>query len=381
MRIGLDLVNLRSLVDGVGRFTRELLAGLAAFDQDNEYWLFVSENIFKQLPVAGSQFHRCVANNPLARFLPKNQVYFALQSALLPRLDILHSPVSVAPFVILPSWRRIVTVHDLAFKANPETVTLTTRLWQNSAWPLCVRQVDHIVASSTSTKNDLMKFYRVPEDKISVVHLCVSWAEKPAVERGLPEIRDRYGLPARFIMHVGTPHRRKNILGLIRAFHLLKTRSALPHKLVLVGPVGWAGGPNSAAIGAEIRKFGLEADILVVGHVPDEELAVFYAAADLFVYPSFYEGFGLPPLEAMASGTPVVVSRTSSLPEVVGPAGLYFDPTSPDDIAEKISQVLTSSELSGRLKALGRERVRQFSLERMARAYLAVYQAVGNRRR
>jgi len=378
MRIGLDLVNLRSLIDGVGRFTREFLNGLAAFDHENEYWVFVSEGIFRELPALGPRFHCRVAHVPASRFLPKNQAYFALQSALLPRLDLLHSPASVAPFVVRPSWQRLVTVHDLAFKARPEAVALATRLWRNSAWPLCVRQVDRIVAVSRSTKDDLMRFYGVPEDKILVIHECVSWAEKPATGGRLPEIRDRYGLPDRFILNVGTPGKGKNVLGLVRAFHLLKSRSSVPHKLVLVGPVAWSSGVSSAAVRAEIRRLGLEDEVLFAGYVPDEDLAPIYAAADLFVFPSFYEGFGLPPLEAMVSGTPVAVSRTSSLPEVVGEAGLFFDPQSPEDIAQQIERVLTSPELSNRLRGLGTERVRYFSSERMARAYLAVYQAMGD---
>jgi len=370
LKIGLDFVNLQSTVDGVGRFMRQLVDGLNKYDSGNEYWVFFSADLAERVPLDESRFHRWEVKLRRSQYWPLNQAFFAMQSHRLPRLDVLHSPVSVAPFIIPSGSRRIVTVHDLAFKPHPETTNIMTRAWQNMAWPICLRQADQIAASSQSTKNDIIRFYGIRADKISVVHLYPTLDPlSPSVSLG--EWRDRLKLPPRYILHVGAPHLRKNIPNLLKAFKWLKERTALPQKLLLVGPEGWA----RAILEKRIHELQLADHVRFSGYIADRDLPAVYAAADLFVFPSFYEGFGYPPLEAMTAGVPMAVSWSSSLPEVVGDAGLYFDPYSPEEICSRMIEILTNPDLRERLRAKGFERIKRFSQKKMIEQYMAIYRS------
>jgi glycosyltransferase involved in cell wall biosynthesis len=188
----------------------------------------------------------------------------------------------------------------------------------------------------------------------------------------LDNLRTRYGLPERYILHVGVPHARKNLATLVKAFQLVKQNGSIPHKLVLVGPDGW----SFDALMANIAESGIGEEVILTGLVPEDDLPLIYQAADALVFPSMYEGFGYPPLEAMACGTPVIVSNTSSLPEVVGEAGLYVDPLDHQGFADKILQLLSDQELADRLKVLALEQAQRFSTERMAASLASAYDEV-----
>lgn len=372
MKIGLDLVNLSSLADGMGRFARQLVSGLSQMDRENEYFLFLNAQISGDFGGDIERFKILKIRVPRKRMLPWNQVCFLSLSWAWPRLDILHSPVSLSPLVIPRRLKKIVTVHDLAFKLYPETASRKSLFWWNNAWPLCLKDVDHIVADSQNTKRDLRAFYNVDEDKISVVYPYSSISAASVTDNPPDLLRSRYNLPERFLLFVGAPHKRKNIDSLVQAFRIFKQATASPHKLVLVGPKGWAL-ENLVAL---IRRLRLEDDVLITGFVPDGDMALFYRAADLFVYPSFYEGFGYPPLEAMTMGAPVLMARTSSLPEVGGDAAVYMDPFSPADMAEKLGRVVRDVEWSNELRSRSRDRAGQFNMARMIGGYLDVYRRV-----
>ncbi|MDD8015709.1 MAG: glycosyltransferase family 1 protein [Acidobacteriota bacterium] len=372
MKIGLDLINLSSLADGMGRFAGQLVSGLSQMDRENKYFLFLNAQISGDFGVGTGQFKILKIRVPRKRMLPWNQVYFLSLSWALPPLDILHSPVSLSPLVILRRLKKIVTVHDLAFKLFPETASRKSLLWWNSAWPLCLKNVDHIVADSQNTKRDLRTFYNVDENKVSVVYPYSSISAASVADDTLALLRSKYNLPDRFLLFVGAPHKRKNIDSLIQGFHIFKHATALPHKLVLVGPKGWA----LESLVAQIKRLRLEDDVLITGFVTDGDMAIFYRAAELLIYPSFYEGFGYPPLEAMTMGAPVLMARTSSLPEVGGDAAVYIDPFSPADMAEKLERVIRDVEGSNDLRSRGRERAGQFNMARTIRGYLDVYQRV-----
>ena len=272
----------------------------------------------------------------------------------------------------------MVTMLDLSFKVFPERMSAKAKLgilWWNLAWPRSLKRSNYIIAISENTKRDIMKFCGISEEKITVIYPYCSLRLPQGSSVALNTLRARYDLPERYILHVGksTPHKKKNLESLIRAFHIVKKQNGIPHKLVLVTPkTGW----DIKSIMTEILKLNLQDKIIFTGQVSDDDLVLIYHAADVFVFPSLYEGFGYPPLEAMTCGTPVVVSNVASLPEIVGEAGLYVDPLNPEDIADKILQVLSSSGLAEKLRALGLKRAQQFSMGRMVQKYLEVYRKV-----
>ncbi len=368
-QIGLDLVNLRNLADGVGRFAGQLVNGLAAMDEENEYFVFGSDDVLSKLNLRGAKLHGFPVKIPRRRVLPWNQVFFSTMSMRLPRMDILHSPVSVSPLLPLRSRKSLVTVHDLAFLVYPETCSSRSRLWWNLAWPLSLKKADHIAAVSLQTKEDIVRLYGIPESKITVVYPHVAFDREDISLEEKERIKNKYQLPERYILHVGAPHKRKNLAGLLDAFRILKSGGDVPHKLVLVGPRGW----DIKNLISRIHGLNMDAEIVLTGYVPDEEIRAVYGSADVFVFPSFYEGFGYPPLEAMAGGTPVVLAEASSLPEVSGMAAVYANPHDSGDLAAKIRSVLFSPETAARLRKDGYERIRLFSRERMIHGYMKIY--------
>jgi len=376
LRIGLDLVNLTGPGEGLGRFAGQLVRGLAGMTSRHEFVLFVREEMAAHFATLPAQMRLSPVRVPRRRWLPWNQLAFHGYWRLA-GLDILHSPVSVSP--LLPGGRglkRIVTVHDLAFILSPSASSASSRAWWNFSWPRSLRGAAAIVTDSEQTKRDVISRYSLPEEKVSVIYPYVSFTNEDVPADVIRRARDRYALPARYILHVGAPHKRKNLATLVRAFGLLKKNPSVPHALVLAGPRGW----NDASVCKEAEEAGLGDEIVFTGFIADEDLPGVYAGADVFVFPSLYEGFGYPPLEAMACGTPVVVSNVSSLPEVVGDAALLVPPEDAGAIAGAILRVLRSPELAAKLRQAGRLRVRRFSEERMAREYLDVYENVAESR-
>jgi glycosyltransferase involved in cell wall biosynthesis len=376
LKIGLDLINLPTLFSGSGRYVSQLINGLAEIDKENEYILFLNKNIANQLSFENPRFQKIVLNLSYLKILPLNQLYFFFRSIFSRlKLDILHSPISLSPLFLFNSLKRVVTIHDLAFKFFPQNFSQLELIWANFAQPICFKKVEKIVAVSETTKKDILKFYNVSEEKITVIHHCVSLKLPKVSDKELLAIRVRYNLPERYLLHVGIPYKRKNLNLLLKAFQILK-RKGIPHKLVLVGFSDKAI-KDTENVFLLLEKINIKKDdVILIGFVPETDLPLIYKMADLFVFPSLYEGFGYPPLEAMACGTPVVVSNTSSLPEIVGDAGLYFNPLDPQDIAEKIFQVLSSPSLAEKLKNLGLKRMQQFSMEKMIQKYLEVYREV-----
>jgi len=218
---------------------------------------------------------------------------------------------------------------------------------------------EKIIAVSDSTKNDLINRYQINPSKIKVIYSGVS-LKRPSEEEIL-KFKKEKKLPEKFILFLGTIEPRKNINGIIRAFSILKSKSGFNElKLVIAGSQGW------------LQEKITGEDIIFTGKIDEEEKALFYSAASVFVYPSFFEGFGLPPLEAMVCGTPVVVSRNSSLPEVVGDAGILIDPYNPSDIANAIKEILTDAQLAKKLTKNGFIRSSQFSWQKTAEKTLEV---------
>lgn len=218
---------------------------------------------------------------------------------------------------------------------------------------------------------DIIRYFKIPENKIKVIYLGVDEDYKPLSETEIRKVRQKYHLNYPFILYVGSLISHKNIPTLIKAFYKLK-KYGLPHKLVITGKRGW----KYKNIFEIISKLNLQKDVVFTGYVQREDLPALYNAADLFVYPSLYEGFGLPPLEAMACGTPVITSNTSSLPEVVGNAGIMVDPYDIDGLAKAMYEVLTNEGLRAELRKRGLERAKMFSWKKTAEETLNVYKGI-----
>jgi glycosyltransferase involved in cell wall biosynthesis len=268
--------------------------------------------------------------------------------------------------------RTVFTLHDLIFLHFPEYHLPYNRWFLRLAMPRFLRAADVIVTPSECSKQDAIKFYGLPTDKIKVIYEAAAPHFKPADSPAAPErVRQKYGLPARFILHVGTIEPRKNLSRLLEAFHALLPQEP-ELRLVLIGKKGWL----YDDFFGKLTDLGLTGRVIFPGFVAEADLPAFYQLAEVFVYPSLFEGFGLPPLEAMACGAVVVCSRAASLPEVVGNAGLLIDPASTADLTAALRRALTDTDLRRQLRQQSLTRAAQFSWRRAATELEAIYQSL-----
>ncbi len=373
MTIGVDI---RVLGDpehsGVHEYAENLLAHLVPLDPSIRYKLFYS-SFSHELPDY-PWLH--APNVHVFRFHISNAVLFgASKIAGRPRLDAL---VRGADAFFFPHFlhaalslgcKRITTFHDLSYVRFPEFFPWRPQYWHHLISPRWQALFsDRIIAVSDSTKNDLISLYGIDSARVARIYSGVSEAMRWPTAGELERFRVSRGLPVRFVLFLGTLEPRKNVVGLIRAFMLLKEKRGFDDlHLVIAGRRGWL--CDDVFREAQKSRFGRQ--IIFTGYLPSEERALYYSLASVFAYPSFFEGFGFPPLEAMACGTPVVVSHTSSLPEVVGNAGLLVDPYSVASIAHALEAVLTDKRLRKKLMEQGLERVKQFSWQKSAQETLA----------
>ena len=265
----------------------------------------------------------------------------------------------------------VLTVHDLIFRHLPEHHKTLNRWYLNLTLPLYCLRATHIIAVSQQTRRDLITFYGLPPEKISVIHEAADRRFRPQSPENVASARERYRLPERYLLFVSTIEPRKNLTRLLQAFERVHA-AGLTDALVIVGKRGWLYGDFFAAV----EKSPVRQVVIFPGFVPDADLPAVYAGAQALAFPSLYEGFGLPVLEAMACGAPVVCSNRSSLPEVAGDAALLVDPLDVDALAAALAQVLSDETLRREMRARGLTQAAQFSWERTARETLAVYQKV-----
>ena len=372
MHVAIDLLPLTGGNAGLERYARQLVHAVATRGSEHKYTLLMNQ----QTP---DSLHPEVSNVSIRRLSPPRTAPFVWNQLYLPtqlltgEFDLVHSPVS-PPVFVTPRTPYVVTVHDLTFEFYPETMTWFAR----SYWSLCTRHglgnADTIITVSESTKRDFVAEYGVSTERVTAVPLAIGEGlNRSVTDDERRAVLAQYAVQEPYLLYVGTIEPRKNLKRLIKAFDRARTETGCDHQLVIVGKKGWL----FDDVFAVVRDRGLEDEIVFTGFVPDDHLPAFYDAADGFVFPSLYEGFGLPPLEAMAYGAPVVVSNSSSLPEVVGDAGLLVDPESVDSIADGIAQLVTDPELRAELGARGVRRAQTFSLDRLADRTLGVYRETG----
>jgi len=356
---------------GLGRYAASLAKALLPLRPDLH--IFVNDPRESRLPPPLSDLPTHTANLPRKRWRLRAAVsYFGG-----PDMDHAFDGVSLfhATEHLLPKIthaRSVFTLHDTAYLLFPQYHLLQNRLYLRLMMPRFLARAEAVIAVSESTRRDAERFYRLDPAKVHVIPEGVEPQFAPiANPQSLIPIRERYRLPARFILYVGTIEPRKNLLTLLEAYAALHVQSP-EVGLVIAGGQGWL----YESFFERLRQLGLEEHVTLTGYVPDDDLPALLNLAEVFAFPSVFEGFGLPPLEAMACGAPVVCLNASSLPEVVGEAGLLLPPADVRAWVEALQRLLTAPELRAELRARGLARARQFTWEAAARKTLAVYQAV-----
>jgi glycosyltransferase involved in cell wall biosynthesis len=367
LRIAIDSRLVYYQRGGIGQYILHLVQELARLDAADEYLLLHSRKDHSSL-VQSPRFQHVPLWTPCHnRF---EQITFPVELARL-KFDLLHSPDFIPPWhgLFRRRFRRLITVHDLTFLYYPEFLTTESRRYYNDQIERAVRVADHISADSTATKDDLVRLLGVQPEKVSVVLLAPDPLYRPLEAAACAPILARHELKPGFLLFAGTLEPRKNVTGLLTAYRALCDRKLSMPSLVLAGRRGWL----YDEIFSRISALKLSDRVCFLENPSNEELVALYNAAALLVLPSFYEGFGLPVLEAMACGTPVVCSERGSLPEIAGGAVLLVNPDDLDGLASTIERTLRDELLRAQLRSRGFANVARFSWEKTARETLEIY--------
>ena len=370
MRITIDYTSAVRQKAGIGRYTRNLVSALADTDRSNDYTLFCAGEgpAPAQWPANFRVRETRVSSRTLAIGWHRLHLPVTVER-LSGETDIFHSPDYTLP--PLRSARGVVTIHDLSFLRVPECADPALRNYLIENVPRAVERARQILVDSNNTRQDVVELLHVSADRVSVIPAGVEPRFQPTRDlEELARVRARYRLPELFVLFVGTIEPRKNLSRLITAYSDFRRQTGLPHQLVISGSKGWL----YHDIFEQVTRAGLSEDILFPGFVDDKDLPALYTLADLFVFPSLYEGFGLPPLEAMACGTPVVASDNSSLPEVLGQAALLVPAEDTTAIVDAMARVLGDANLRTRLADLGRAQAARFTWAGAARQLMDAYQ-------
>jgi len=355
---------------GINCHIYNLLQRLPAAAPDLRFTAFLSERRFVPPSGLALQYVHWPTTRPPVRILWEQLLLPRVLRAR--RIDLLHGLAYATP--LASPCPTVVTVHDLTFFRFPETLKPLKRLYLRAATRSATRRAVRVIAVSRQTRDDLIQLLHVPAEKVDVVYNGVSEAFRPAAPEEVAAFRQRRGLPARFILFLGTLEPRKNVVRLLEAFAQWRKDAGREMgdervKLVVAGAKGW----YFERIFARAEELGMENEVLFPGFLPTEELPWWYRAAECFVYPSLYEGFGLPVLEAMACGTPVITSSVSSLPEVAGDAAITVDPRNVAALAEAIGRVMSDAALRAKMRQAGLRQAARFPWSKAATETVAVY--------
>ena len=343
----------------------ELLVEFSKIDDKNEYVIYLPSEPTPDMPKENDRWHYKIVKGD------KLWTIFGLTRELLkrPKLDVFFSPTHYGP--LFTPCPEVICLLDVSYKYFPELFNKKD-LIQLALWgKYSIKRAARIVTISDSSKSDIIKEYGLSNDKISVFHLGVKESLKPSMS--YEKLSEKYSIKKPYVLFVGTIQPRKNIARLIEAFSQIEDREV---NLVIVGRKGWM---YDEVLEAP-QKFNLSDRVTFLHDVTDGELPVFYENAELFVLPSLYEGFGLPILEAMKYGCPVVTSNVSSLPEAGGNAAVFFDPYDVSDIAKKMEKVLKDKTLRDKMKKEGHSQVKKFSWEKAASEVLGVFEEIGGQK-
>ena len=367
MRVAIDTRKLHDF--GIGTYIRNLLRHLARLDRESEYIALCRPEDSDDIRALGQNFRPVPNRSPHYSWQEQLSVPFAV---LREKPDVFHAPHYVLP--PLTPGRRVVTIHDCIHLMFPEYLpyrlaTVYARKMMGSA----TRRADRILTVSESSKRDILRFFPIDPDRITVIYNAIDERFRTAPpEDAMSRVRERYQLEDPFVLYVGNVKPHKNVERLVDAFALVRQQRSDELKLLIIGDEI----SKFQTLRRAVHRHQLHRHVRFLGFVGEDMLSVLYRLAGVFVFPSLYEGFGLPPLEAMACGAPVITSNVSSLPEVVGDAALLVDPHSAQDIADAIVRVLSDPSLAAQLRARGLARAAAFSWERSVEKTLQIYKDV-----
>ena len=359
MRIGFDAKRLFHNHTGLGVYSRLLVAGLAEHYSEHEYLLYAQR-------VEQSRYKAKFNDYTLRQGRGWTWRTLSLSKDIVSdACDLYHGLSHELPLNLhKSSIKTVVTIHDLIFKVDPELFPYVDRKIYDLKWRYSCKHADAIIAVSEHTRQDLIKLYDVPNEKIHVIHPPVPPPPTPdaSVDK---RVEIKYGLSDPFWLFVGAINRRKNILGILRAMLIASERMPL----IIVG----SGGSYEKKVRQFVLQKGLSSRVRFMGHLPNEDLPIFYRKAMALIYPSLYEGFGIPLVESLHNGTPVITSNSSSMPEAAGPGAILVDPSSPEDIAAAMSNMSNSSTLRSELSAAGRLYALRFTTEKVVHRTMKLY--------
>jgi len=383
MTIGIDLRILsRGVITGVGQYILNLLPYIFLLDKSIKFKLFY--NAYHKVKLNYSWLNS--SNVSLYEFKIPNKILFLSTTYFdFPKLDKLIGSVDVYfnphffPAPVTSNCKKVVTFHDLSFEYFPNFFSFNQRIWQKFLVNAKreAESADKIIAVSDSTKQDLIDLYRIDSDKIEVIYSGIAIDRvKDEMSSRVKEVKLKYNLPEKFILYFGTIEPRKNLIGLIKAFELFKSnfsnKNARNIKLVIAGARGWLyRNIFGTALNSQYKN-----DIIFTGFVEENDKPIFYKLAELFVYPSFFEGFGFPPLEAMSATVPVIASNTSSLSEVIKDGAILVDPYDINEIALAMKMILCDKKLRKKLKEKSLKIAEEFSWRKCAEKTLKVLTSV-----
>jgi glycosyltransferase involved in cell wall biosynthesis len=367
LRIAIDAHSVGTGLGGNESYATNLIEALAEIDQTNRYTLYVTKR------EAVERFRDRWTNFSVKSTLPHTplvRIPLTLSAELRRNpVDVLHVQFTAPPFSPCPV---VVSIHDLSFEHLPQTFKWRSRKQLRITVRRSARQAAQVIALSEHARNDIIETYQVDPEKITAIPLAASAQFRPvSSNEELQRVRHTYGIKGEYILSVGAIQPRKNLGRLITAYERLRRLnpdSNLP-KLVLAGKCAWLYDETLRTI----KELDLTDSVILTGYVPESDLPALYSGAVCFVYPSYFEGFGLPPLEAMQCGTPVIVGNQTSLPEVIGDAGILVDPFDVEALAAAIGKVISDSDLRERLGVQGLARAKLFEWQETARRTLAVY--------
>lgn len=374
----MDIGIVSSFIDefsgGIGVYTHQILKNLNKMDKENDYHLI--HYLKNDLDVYKENNEIIIPKNRLIRGWGSYMFwrYFTLPQKLKKYpLDVVHDPYELGPFTFSQPFRKVITVHDLTPMLFPGLFKSGDVMLHRLLLKKTIEKADKIITVSYNSQRDIMDLLNVPEEKIEVIYNGKDDAFKQLKSKEIRNVREKYGLPPHFILCVGGLHPIKNIPRLLKAFYIA-CNDGVEHKLVIVG--GVVDGVEEIFHTLNILK--LEDKVIFTGKVSNDDLIGLYNAADLFLYPCLYAGFGLPPLEAMACGTPVITSCSSSLPEIVGDAAVLINPYQTRDLACAIKRVLSDDDMMGSMVKNGLKRSKMFNWRKTAYETLKVYKEVYN---
>ena len=369
-KIGIDARMYGYAQTGIGNYIRHLLKYIFELDKENNYVIFLLPEEYDNFELPNERIRKIKVSAKWYGW--KEQLLFPIE-LYKENLDLMHFTHFNSP--VLYFKKSIVTIHDVTpyFFPGHKMKSVIRKIGFRTVFFSSVKKASKVIAVSENTKIDIVKHFKIKKNKIDVIYEGADSQFKVINNnQKITEIKKKYNITKPFIFYTGVWRNHKNLVGLVKAFGILKNKYKLNYQLVLGGKED----PYYPEVRKTWEKLGLKKEIIRTGFIKQEELPLFYNAAKLFIIPSFYEGFGLIGLEAMACGTPVVSSNKTSLPEVLGDAAIYFNPNNPEEMAEKMKLVLTDKKLYNELREKGFKQIRKYSWKRMGKETMMIYEKI-----